>query len=116
MGGHRGRRGVVPLGQLGWSGTVFYRHFAPLRLVSNQSNGPSRLKLPKCCPAATMVMDGGASVFYLHRTPLGKNQRPVEAVIFLAVLALATDEPPLSGASAQTAGFIGPCFRKINAP
>ena len=36
-------------------------------------------------------------------------------MIFLAVLALATDEPPLSGASAQTAGIIWPCFQKITA-
>ena len=38
-----------------------------------------------------------------------------EAVIFLAVLALATDEPPLSVASAKTAGVAKACFQKITA-
>ena len=38
-----------------------------------------------------------------------------ESVIFPAVLALATDEPPLSVASAKTAGVAKACFHKITA-
>ena len=36
-------------------------------------------------------------------------------MIFLAVLALATDEPPLSVASAKTAGVAKACFQEITA-
>ena len=38
-----------------------------------------------------------------------------EVLIFLAALALATDEPPLSVASAKAAGIAGACFHKITA-
>ena len=52
---------------------------------------------------------------YLNETRFAKNHSLPEAVIFPSVLALASDEPPLSVASAKTAG-IAMAFLKKSQP